>query len=193
MKQKDRKRKYHILGMICMMAVIMVLTGCKEKTDENGSMTSDDGRSYGGVIEAAEGEKVSTAFFDVTVEKAEKYDTYQFDDGLYQADSGKTYLVLKLTVKNTYEKDLPMSITDFVLDFEGNDAKDVITGYGNTDLKNADFMDNIFTLKQGDSITKYILFTVDDKKEYTLCYTEYYEDDFKGNQIKIAIKPEKEK
>ena len=54
-------------------------------------------------------------------------------------------------------------------------------------------MDNIFTLKQGDSITKYILFTVDDKKEYTLCYTEYYEDDFKGNQIKIAIKPEKEK
>lgn len=192
MKRKERKKQYKAGSLICFIGVfLLVLTGCKDKVDENGSMTSDDGRSYGGVIEANQGEKVSTAFFDMTVEEADKYDTYQFEDGLYQADSGNTYLVLKLTIKNTYEKDLPMSISDFVLDFEGNDSKKLVIGYGNTDLKDAEFMDNIFTLKQGESVTKYILFTVADKEEYSLGYTEYYEDELEGNQFKIAIKPEK--
>lgn len=169
--------------------LLLALTGCKAKVDENGSMLSDDGRSYGGVIEANQGEMVSTAFFDVTVEQADKYDTYQFDDGLYQADSGNTYLVLKLTVKNTYAKDLPMSIADFVLDFEGNDSKKPVIGYGNTDLKDAEFMDNIFTLKQGESVTKNILYTVADKEEYSLGYTEYYEDEMEGDRFQIAVKP----
>lgn len=175
-----------------MVVLIAVLTGCKGKADKNGSMTSDDGRSYGGVIKASMGEKVSTAFFDLSVEEALEYDTYQFDDGLYEAEKGSTYLVLKVTVKNTYEKELPMSITDFVLDFDGNESKDVITGYGNADLKNADFMDNIFNLRQGESVTKYILYMVEEKDEYALCYTEYYEDQFKGNEFRIAVKPEKQ-
>lgn len=192
MKQKGRIKRYKIESFICFMGLFFImLTGCKDKVDENGSMMSDDGRSYGGVIEAEQGEKVSTAFFDVTVESADKYDTYPFEDGLYQADSGNTYLVIKLTVKNTYEKELPMSIADFVLDFEGNDAEKPVIGYGNTDLKDAEFMDNIFTLKKGESITKNILFTVKDKEAYFLDYTEYYEDEMEGNQFKIAMKPEK--
>lgn len=194
MKQKERKKQYRAGSLIWLLGFfLLVLTGCKDKVDENGSMVSDDGRSYGGVIEAKQGEMVSTAFFDVTVEQADKYDTYQFDDGLYQADSGNTYLVLKLTVKNTYEKDLPMSIADFVLDFEGNDSKKPVIGYGNTDLKDAEFMDNIFTLKRGESVTRYILYTVADKEEYSLGYTEYYEDEMEGDRFEIAVKPEKRK
>ncbi|MCM1179218.1 MAG: DUF4352 domain-containing protein [Clostridium sp.] len=190
MKQKAGKKRYTTGSFIWMLGfLLLALTGCKAKVDENGSQVSDDGRSYGGVIEANQGEMVSTAFFDVTVEQADKYDTYQFDDGLYQADSGNTYLVLKLTVKNTYAKDLPMSIADFVLDFEGNDSKKPVIGYGNTDLKDAEFMDNIFTLKQGESVTKNILYTVADKEEYSLGYTEYYEDEMEGDRFKIAVKP----
>ena len=192
MKQKERKKQHKAGNLIWTLGfLLLVLTGCKDKVDENGSMVSDDGRSYGGVIEGKQGEKVSTAFFDMTVEQADKYDTYQFEDGLYQADSGNTYLVLKLTIKNTYEKDLPMSIADFVLDFEGNDSEKPVIGYGNTDLKDAEFMDNIFTLKQGESVTRYILYTVADKEEYSLGYTEYYEDKMEGDQFKIAVKPEK--
>lgn len=152
-------------------------------------MKAEDGRSYGGLIEADSGETVNTAFFDLTVEEALKYDTYQFEDGLYQADKGNTYLVIKLTMKNTYEKDIPMSITDFTLDYSGNDSKDVITGYGKADLKQDDFMENIFTLKKGESVTKYILFTVTDKKAYTINYAEYYEDKFEGNKFQINLKP----
>ena len=187
-----KHKKTRIMRVICVMAVIVFLfTGCKGSVDENGSKISDDGRSYGGVIHGTTGDEVSTAFFDVTVNEASKYTTYQFADGLYQADEGNTYLVLKLTIKNTYDKDLPMSITDFVLDFDGKKPEERITGFGNADLNNTDFMDNIFTLKQGESITMDILFTVADKIDYTLGYTEYYEDEFKGNQIQIAVKPEK--
>ena len=51
-------------------------------------------------------------------------------------------------------------------------------------------MENIFTLKKGESITKSILFTVDDKDKYTLCYSEYYEDKFEGDNYEISITPE---
>lgn len=51
-------------------------------------------------------------------------------------------------------------------------------------------MENIFTLKKGESITKSILFTVDDKDKYTLCYSEYYEDKFEGDNYEIQITPE---
>ena len=193
MRQGNKNRNLKLVS-VCMVIMVLAITliGCKAKVDKNGSMISDDGRSYGGVIKAEQGETVNTAFFDLTVEEASKYDTFQFDDGLYQAENGKTYLLIKVTVKNTYEKELPMSITDFVLDFDGNESKDVITGCGNSELKNSDFMDNIFNLKQGQSVTKYILFTVDEKEDYSLCYTEYYEDQFKGNQFRIHVKPDKQ-
>jgi hypothetical protein len=173
------------------IAFCVALTGCKGKTDENGSTVSEDGRSYGGVIQVAKGEKAETAFFDLTVDEALQYDTYQFEDGLYQAQEGSVYLVVKVTIKNTYEKDLPMCITDFVLDYDDNEETDPITGYGNTDLKDSEFMDNLFTLKQGESITKSILYTVAEKDEYILQYKEYYEDGFEGDTYQIQITPEK--
>ncbi|MGN0154572.1 MAG: DUF4352 domain-containing protein [Lachnospiraceae bacterium] len=189
MKKKEYFRR---LAVICLMLVCLcgLSTGCSGKKDENGSMKAEDGRSYGGLIKAQEGEKVSTAFFDVTIDSAERYDTYQFEDGLYQADEGNTYLVVTLTIQNTYEKDLPMSITDFTLDFDGNEEEGIITGYGKSDLNQDNFMENIFTLKKGESITKSILYTVADKEQYVLCYSEYYEDKFEGDSYEISLKPE---
>jgi hypothetical protein len=176
-----------MLGIVFCVA----LTGCKGNTDENGSSVSEDGRSYGGVIQVSKDEKAETAFFDLKVDEALQYDTYQFEDGLYQAQDGNVYLVVKVTIKNTYEKDLPMCITDFVLDYDGNEETEPITGYGNTDLKASEFMDNLFTLKQGESITKNILYTVAEKDEYILQYKEYYEDGFEGNTYQLQITPEK--
>ena len=56
-------------------------------------------------------------------------------------------------------------------------------------MKNESFMDNIFTLKKGESITKSILFTVQNKDNYTLNYTEYYEDEFKGDTFSVELTP----
>lgn len=186
------KRFNTTVGMAFCCAVLcgMVLTGCGSHKDKNGSMISDDGRSYGGLIEKKMGDTVHTAFFDLTINEAVKYDTYQFDDGLYQADPGNTYLLVKVTIKNTYAENLSMSITDFVLENEESSDKDIITGYGKSEVHNDDFMDNLFTLKIGESITKTILYTVEDKDEYFLKYVEYYADDFEGDTFRITFKPE---
>ncbi len=189
LKKKIQYNK--IVSCICLLAMCLVLVnGCGQKKDKNGSEISDDGRSYGGEINADMKETVSTAFFDVTVDKAETYHTFQFEDGLYQADSGMVYLSVTLTIQNTYDENLSMSITDFTLDYDGNTTKDIITGYGKNDLKQDAYMDNLFTLKKGESITKSILFTVADKDIYTLNYQEYYEDKFEGNSFKIKLQPE---
>ncbi|MCI8508980.1 MAG: DUF4352 domain-containing protein [Lachnospiraceae bacterium] len=190
-KIKNYCKKVGAVSFVFLLICVLV-TGCSGKKNKNGSMKSEDGRSYGGIIKAVAGDKVSTAFFDVTVDKAVKYYTYQFEDGLYQADEGNTYLVVTFTIQNTYEKDLPMSITDFTLDYEGNKAESIITGYGKSDLKQEDFMENIFTLKRGESITKSVLFTIEDKSEYTLKYLEYYEDKFEGDSYEIKINPEQQ-
>lgn len=175
------------MGMLLMIGVSM--TGCKGKPDKNGTMISDDGRKYGGVIECSMSDGAETAFFDFKVEEAAKLSAFQFDDGLYKAPEGNTYLVLKVTISNTYEKDLPMSITDFVLDYDGNKGNEKIFGYGNSDIHDSDFMDNVFTLKKGESITKNILFNVKDKKQYQIKYSEYYEDQFEGNCYIVDVDP----
>lgn len=188
MKKKLYYKKWILLtGMFVLCMLLMI--GCGQKKDKNGSMISDDGRSYGGIIQADMKDTVSTAFFNVTVEGAEKYNTFQFSDGLYQAKEGETYLLVKLTIENTYAENLSMSITDFTLDYDGNESKDVITGYGKAEMNQDDYMENLFTLKKGESITKTILFTVKDKEKYILNYTEYYEDQFVGDSFQITLKP----
>lgn len=178
-----------VIGLITTMLVFS-LTACGNKPNAYGSMKSDDGRSYGGLIEGTLGDTLHTAFFDFKVVSAKKCNTYQFRDGLYIADPNQSYLEVTVTVTNKYDKDLPMSISDFTLDYSENDSQDIITGYGNTELGNSDFMDNIFTLKTGESITKSILFIVDDRAEYLLCYKEYYEDEFVGDSFEITMVPE---
>lgn len=177
-----------IIGLFALCIVLM--TGCGQKKDKNGSLMSDDGRSYGGLIQADMKDTVSTAFFDVTVDEAVKYDTFQFSDGLYQAEEGKTYLLVTLTIKNTYAENLSMSITDFVLNYDGNESTEIITGYGKAEMNKEEYMENLFTLKQDESVTKTILFTVADKEQYTINYTEYYEDQFEGNTFQIEVEPE---
>ncbi len=183
--------KTKIMTICLFLLCVGMLTACGNKADKNGSMISDDGRSYGGLITGDVGETIETAFFDLTVNEVSRYDMYQFDDGLYEAEDGNTYLLVNVTVKNTYDEDIPISITDFTLSFDGNKSKNVITGHGKADLKPDSFMDNIFTLKKGEEIKKSILFTVKDKKSYTLNYSEYYEDEFKGDKFSITMNPSK--
>lgn len=189
-----REMRIRSKGFLILLSIFvlgsMIFTGCGNRRNKNGSMLSDDGRSYGGLIEAEMNETVDTAFFDLTVEEAVKYNTYQFDDGLYQADEGMTYLLVKVTIENSYAENLSMSITDFVLDYEGNEPERIITGFGKSEIQQEEFMDNLFTLKMGESITKTILFTVEDKEEYVFQYVEYYEDDFEGDTFRIHMIPE---
>ena len=178
-----------VFYIVINIAMVLGITACGNSGAGTDSLKSEDGRSYGGLIEGEIGNKINTVFFDFTVDSAKKYSIYQFDDGLYQADDGNTYLVVSVTITNTYDKDLPMSIADFTLDFSGNESEEPVTGFGSVKLNDEDFMDNIYTLKIGDTITKSILFTVPDKAEYFLCYKEYYEDKFEGDSYEVSMVP----
>ncbi len=184
-----KKSKNTLLLVCLLMMSCMLLSACGNKPNKNGSRRSDDGRSYGGIISGEVEDEMETAFFDFTVLDAVRYDTHQFLDGLYQAEDGNTYLVVTISVTNTFEEDIAMSITDFTLDYKGNDSEDVVTGYGKAEIGQDQFMDNIFTLKQDETVTKSILFTVKNKKNYTLRYREYYEDDFKGDTFEVQLTP----
>jgi len=180
-------KRMMLLFWLCILGCGLAACG----TDKNGSKISDDGRSYGGLIHGEIGEKLETAFFDMTVEGVEKYDTYQFNDGLYQAEEGNTYLVVTLTLENTYDEAISMSLTDFVLDFEGNESEEILIGYGRANLNQDSFMDNIFTLKEEETVTKSIVYVVKDIETYTLRYSEYYEDEFKGDTFEVVLSPKK--
>ena len=187
LKSKISVKRMITLFWLCILCC--GLTACG--TDKNGSKISDDGRSYGGLIHGEVGEKLETAFFDMTVEGVEKYDTYQFNDGLYQAEEGNTYLVVTLTIENTYDEAISMSLTDFVLDFEGNESEEILIGYGRANLNQDSFMDNIFTLKEEETVTRSIVYVVKDVETYTLRYSEYYEDEFKGDTFEVILSPKK--
>lgn len=177
--------------LICFFMIVLItgsLLGCG-KVNKNGSKQSDDGRSYGGVIAGEQGQTQHTAFFNLTVDKVEEYSTFQFKDGLYQAESGKTYLLVTLTIKNTYAKDLSMSVTDFVLYCE-EEKTNPVYGFGKVDIEQEEMMDNLFSLKKGEEVTKSILYIVPSSENYQLGYTEYYSDEFVGDSFYIQLNPD---
>lgn len=179
-----------IITFLITVFLICNLFGC-DKANKYGSRQSEDGRSYGGVIPVEPDEVSHTAFFDLTVDSVKEYTTYQFKDGLYQAEEGKSYFVVTFIIKNTYEKDLSMSITDFPMVCDGKE-ENPIYGFGKVDIEQEEMMDNVFSLKKGEEIKKSILYAVPDAETYQISYTEYYSDEFIGDQFYISISPDGE-
>ena len=101
------------------------------------------------------------------------------------------YVLVTITVKNTYAQKLSMGITDFTLNYDENDKKNIIYGYGKTNINQQDMMEDTYTLQKGESITKSILYIVPEKEHYYLDYTEFYLDDFEGDSFKIRFSPKK--
>ncbi len=65
------------------------------------------------------GEKVSTYWFDFTVDGVEVLDRY----GDYQAKDGYRLAVCSMTIKNTFGDVVPMNWADFVLLWEGGEGE----------------------------------------------------------------------
>lgn len=176
-------KKY--ICIFCVIICVYSLAGCGTLS-KSGTQKSDDGRSFGGKIEEKYGDTAHTAFFDLTVEDVKTYETCQYKDGLYQAKEGMQYLIVTVTVKNTYVNDLKMSITDFAMQCD-EDEKNLIYGYGKSELTQEGMMENLYTLKTGESITKSIMYSVPISERYTLRYTEFYSDEFEGNSYYMDL------
>lgn len=81
------------------------------------------------------GDKVATCWFDFTVDRVETADSF----GSYTAPEGYRLAVCRLTIKNTFDEDVPMGWADFILQWESREK---------TDGSAADGLEGAYTLPQ---------------------------------------------
>lgn len=102
-----RLRRIRKILLVLSLAAALLIGGCSSGTGVEKNQ-----------FEA--GDKVSTYWFDFTVDQVETADFF----GSYTAREGCRLAVCHLTIKNTFDEDVPMGWADFVLQWEstGEDA-----------------------------------------------------------------------
>lgn len=125
--------------------------------------------------QAAVGENLSTLFFDFTVNKAARVDSYES----YPAPEGTQLICATVTVTNTTDAPIAMYDSDFTLAWgDGADAFAWLF-----DAFSEAMMPAEGTLNAGESRVYDLLYPVPaDQTSFALCYTEVYQDD-KGETI----------
>ena len=99
--------------LLCVSAA--TLAGC---SDDVKNEIQSQGRDYGQVYELNDGDTMSTAFFDMNVNSAALVNDVE---GYVPNDEASRFLIVNVTVKNTFDKDIPMSYADFEVGFDGAD------------------------------------------------------------------------
>ena len=160
-------KKLLALIMCLLLALTMVACGGKSLG------TEDEESSY---HEGEIGQTMETYFFDFTVTSAYISDSYSD----YVADDGEAFLVLNVTVKNTWDKDITMYDTDFQVQW-GDDAEDAfcypITAEYSDGLVDAlRQLPEEYELSKGKSRSGELVFMVPSgHSEYTVSYQELFD------------------
>lgn len=172
-----------VLALVLAAFIALSFTACKkeEPAPEPSNVVSpsvaSDGRTYGGYTEAALNEKVTTQFFNFTVESVEKLDTYQ---ELTPAE-GNVFVLAKITSENIWGGQTPMYYDDYQIQWGGTEDTD----YGYSYLDQEGTMGLVSyekVLEEKESMTALYLFEVPaESTKCSISYLEIYEDDFQGN------------
>ncbi len=146
--------------------------------------TTSDGRKVDGYQIAFKGDTVSTAWFKFTVNSVKFTDEYED----ITADSGYQLAVANITVKSTYDGDMPLYYNDFWLawDIEADawSYADELAMYSDGD----DLGDSII-MAQNETIKADFVFQIseDATSPYVLEFYEYYADGVWGNDFFIIF------
>lgn len=163
-----------IAAFMLMLCMVFAMAGC------NGSAGRDSGKTFD-----AEGyeQSLSTAFFDFQVNSAQMVS--ELDD-YYPSDENNSFLVVNITVDNTFKDDssIPMFDTDFVLSWPALEGQTVFC----EDNFATDQLPEEYEIFKGESRTGNLIFVVpSSQSNFTLEYLEIYEDEFEGNTYKITF------
>ncbi len=163
-------KKSLLILTLCVLTAVCV--GCSPKEVQS------QGRDYGEVHNLEVGGTMSTAFFDMNVNSASLAADL---DGYVPENEGDSFLVVNITVKNTFDKTIPMSDADFELGYDGADASATIFPEG--EFAQGQLAET-YEIAEGDSVTGDLIYVVPgDAGDFQLYYYDLWEDNFKGDEF----------
>lgn len=174
---RARKRiPIRLTAVFVLILLIGICAGCS--ADDAATAVQSQGRDYGETYNLSEGDTMSTAFFDMTVNSA----TLQSEiDGYVPTNDTDRFLVVNITVKNTFDSDnpIPMSDADFQLSYDDADENDAV--YPESAFAE-DQLPASYEIAKGDSTTGNLIYVVPDgAADFKIYYYDLWDDDFEGN------------
>ena len=159
--------KKHFKIIVAVLLGIMLVAGCGSNESSSPQSKSADGRI---------GDTLTNSFFSFCVNRAELKETFEGET----PTNGMVYLVAEITVKNVFGEELPMFSSDFQVQW-GEEDED----YGYTiDKLHDSQMDDEFTMKKGETVTKLCVYEVpmpQGETEYSISYLELFESGKEGD------------
>lgn len=139
-----------------------------------------------GYIEGDLGDKMSTAWFDFTVESATLCAMY---DG-YSSNPGYQFLVMDVSLKNTFNEAVPMYDSDFDVEWDDPDSFEFPLWMS---VNGEELTEEEYELPYHGSLDITMVFEVPEGiEDFILYFDEYYEDDTAGDVFAVYITPEQE-
>ena len=136
-----------------------------------------DGRDYGETYELTTEDVMHSAFFDMNINSIRL--TKELED--YVTEDGWTFMVVNVTIENTFSMEIPMSYADFAL----------LWGEDEGTYPDLDFVDALpeeYYIGVGESETGTLIYIYpDEKTEFILEYYDLWDDDFEGNTFNMHI------
>ncbi len=176
-----------IAALMTVLALMLAFSACgalSQVTDMvNELASSSNATSEGGkLIEGKPGEKVTTYFFDFTLNDAKEVDAAQVGHTLSSEDN--KLIVVDVTIKNIDEESIPMYYDDFALD--NNDFEDYLFPVENAGYP--DQLQNEFELAPSESATGKLYFEVPSKySAFYLMTMDFFEEDIEGDTYSVRF------
>lgn len=163
-----------ITSVLLVTMLLFTLTGCAGNPLSGGGIKPDSEGYANGRI----GDKMVTTWFTFSVDSA--YVTTEYEG--YVPEDGNELLVVELTMKNTFNRSVPMFYDDFQAQW--NDSADDAFAWpveGASDL-NENMLPDEYDLAVNQSRTGLLLYEVPaGNNDFSISFQEYYEDDSTGS------------
>ena len=171
--------------------------GNSGSSDDGGSIMDDisnalqaGGRDYGEVIELTTNDVMHSDFFDLKVNSVATAD--ELEDYV-PVDDSYTFLVVNVSITNTFDQDDPMSYADFPVVWGGVTFPVDWEQVGDDEyaIPESDFttaLPDEYNIEAGGTVTGDLIYTVPkDLGSVTMEYYDLYSDEFRGNTFLMTI------
>ena len=163
--------------------------GTEADEEEGGSLLDDfsnamqaDGRNYGQTYHISQSDVMESAFFDLKVNSVSAEDSLE---GYVPEGEEYTFLIVNVSITNTFGDTIPMSNTDFEILWGGGEQ----TGEANyPDPSFSSALPGEYNIGAGETETGDLIYIVPKEvRDFTLEYYDLWDDNFEGDTFDMAI------